>query len=135
MNTANIKQSLIETIADWLDSETVTFEQDCQKISEGVQRERSVLHIDMAEAAMKVYLEKCTRKMNYTVTLIDSPVGFEIRDEKGNLIAFVIDESTANVFAHVPELLEMLDACLDTKRPFTFSDARELQKKLKPFRP
>lgn len=62
MSTENIKQSLIETISDWLDSETVTFEQDCQKISEGVQRERSVLHIDMAEAAMKVYLENVREK-------------------------------------------------------------------------
>ena len=73
--------------------------------------------------------------MNYTVTPTKNPVGFEIRDANGNLIAFCIDESTAQVFAHVPELLEMLDACLDTKKPFTFSDARELQKKLKPFRP
>lgn len=62
MSTENIKQSLIETIADWLDSETVVFEQDCNGISDGLPREQSLLHIDMAEAAMKVYLENVREK-------------------------------------------------------------------------
>lgn len=57
MSISNIKQSLIENLADWIDSETVVFEQDCNKISEGVSRDHSELHIEMAEAAMKVYLE------------------------------------------------------------------------------
>lgn len=73
--------------------------------------------------------------MNYTVSPISSPKGFALKDEKGETVGFVFDEATAQVFAHVPELLEMLDACLDTQKPYTFSDARDLQEKLKPFRP
>ena len=51
-------------------------------------------------------LEGCgtnlAKMKNHTVTPMDTPVGFELRDENGNLIAFCLDESTANVFAHVP---------------------------------
>ena len=60
--TSNIKQSLIETITDWLDSEAIIFEQDCNRISENVPRERSELHIKMAEAAMEVYNSKINFK-------------------------------------------------------------------------
>jgi len=38
-----------------------------------------------------------------------SPIGFEIRDANRNLIAFCLDEATAQVFAHVPELLGVLE--------------------------
>lgn len=71
--------------------------------------------------------------MNYTVSPTKNPVGFEIRDENGNLIAFVIDESTANVFAHVPELLEFLDACLH-EPVFPHYEAVNLHEKLRIFR-
>jgi len=71
---------------------------------------------------------------NYTVSPMDNPVGFEIRDENGNLIAFTLDEATANIFAHVPELLALLDSCVDVNLPFAYSDAVDLQEKLKPFR-
>ncbi len=73
--------------------------------------------------------------MNYTVTPTKNPVGFEIRDANGNLIAFCIDESTAQVFAHVPELLEMLDACTDMSKMYSLGAAVELQEKLKQYRP
>lgn len=57
----NIKQSLVELIADWLDSERIKFEMDCEKISEPQARETSDLHIKMAEAAM-VAFEANTKK-------------------------------------------------------------------------
>lgn len=51
----NIKQSLVELIADWLDSDQIKFEMGCSKISEPQTREDSDLHIKMAEAAMAVF--------------------------------------------------------------------------------
>ena len=70
---------------------------------------------------------------NYTVYPTKNPVGFEIRDENGNPIAFCIDESTANVFEHVPALLDVLDGFV-SGMPGEWADAVELQEKLKPFR-
>ncbi len=70
---------------------------------------------------------------NYTVTPITSPVDFELRDENGNLIAFCLDEATANVFEHVPALLDVLDGFV-SGMPGEWADAVELQEKLKPFR-
>ena len=51
---------------------------------------------------------------NYIVTPMDSPVGFEIRDVNGNLIAFAIDEGTAQVFAHVPEITDALFGMIES---------------------
>lgn len=55
MNLSNLKQSLLEKIADWLDSKEVVFEQNVRGFTDPRPREQSELHIKMAEAAMKVY--------------------------------------------------------------------------------
>ena len=52
----NLRQDLLEAIADWLDSEAVTTEE----VLAGIYCEPNKddeLHIKMAEAAMKVYAE------------------------------------------------------------------------------
>ena len=56
-NIENIKQSLLENIADWIDSYSVQLEiiLSGRKISESDNEE---IHIAMADAAMKVFLEK-----------------------------------------------------------------------------
>lgn len=51
----NLEQSLIETIADWLDSEPVVFEQNIMGLIDPLAREASDLHIKMALAAMECY--------------------------------------------------------------------------------
>ena len=71
---------------------------------------------------------------NYIVTPTNTPAGFEIRDTNGELIGFAMDEATANVFAHLPELLALMDSCVNVNLPFSYSDAVDLQKKLKKFR-
>lgn len=53
----NITQNLVETIADFLDSEPVRLNEVMGNVKDPAPREESVLHIKMAEAAMKVYLE------------------------------------------------------------------------------
>lgn len=57
MDLSNLKQNLIETIGDWLDSESVVFEQNVRGFNDPLPREQSDLHIKMAEAAMKAYAE------------------------------------------------------------------------------
>lgn len=62
INQQNIKQALIENIAEFLDNEFVTDEENACFIGDPVSREESDLHIKMAEAAMQVYLsvvKKC----------------------------------------------------------------------------
>ena len=49
----NLRQNLIETIADWLDSQTVSIEQCLANIDDNDDD----LHIKMAEAAIAVYAE------------------------------------------------------------------------------
>ena len=51
---ANLKQDLIEKIGEWLDSNTVTFEETANYIDSEQDDE---LHIKMAEAAIDVYSE------------------------------------------------------------------------------
>ena len=70
---------------------------------------------------------------NYTIIPISSPKGFAIKDENGNTVGFVLNEATANVFAHVPELLEFLDACLH-EPVFPHYEAVNLHEKLRIFR-
>lgn len=53
----NIKQALIELIADFLDSEEVEFWQEMEQVKDPKTREETELHIRMAEAAFKVYSE------------------------------------------------------------------------------
>ena len=53
----NIKQSLIEAIADFLDREDIKFEEALSGLKDPVERENSELHIKMAEAAFSVYIE------------------------------------------------------------------------------
>lgn len=55
MDLSNLKQSLLENIGEWLDSENVVFEQNVRRFYDPKPREQSELHIKMAEAAMKVY--------------------------------------------------------------------------------
>ena len=52
----NLRQDLLEVIADWLDSQTVATEEILAGIH-GAPDEDDELHIKMADAAMKVYAE------------------------------------------------------------------------------
>lgn len=51
----NIKQALIELIADFLDREDVQFEEAISGVKDPKPREETSLHIYMAEAAFEVY--------------------------------------------------------------------------------
>ena len=72
--------------------------------------------------------------MNYKITPTEIPDIFMLEDEHGKKIADVRGEKEANLFAHVPELLKMLDACVDMDVLYSLSEAIDLGKKLKPFR-
>ena len=52
----NLRQDLLEKIAEWLDGQTVTTEEIFAGIH-GDPNEDDELHIKMADAAMKVYAE------------------------------------------------------------------------------
>jgi hypothetical protein len=54
----NIEQNLIELIADFLDSESVTLEEATGRIEDPLPRIESELHIEMAKAAIEVYKKK-----------------------------------------------------------------------------
>lgn len=60
---ANLRQDLLEKIGEWLDSETVIIEETLSGIY-GDPDEDDELHIKMAEAAMKVYVD--SRKLMQT---------------------------------------------------------------------
>ncbi len=51
----NIKQQLIELLADFLDSEGFVLEQALAGVKDPKEREKTELHIKMAEAAFAVY--------------------------------------------------------------------------------
>ena len=51
----NIKQGLIELIADYLDSYEVTINEVIERIKDPNSREKTTLHIEMGEAAFEVY--------------------------------------------------------------------------------
>ena len=51
----NIKQALIELIADFLDSEGLQFEECLSSVKDPQPREETDLHIRMADAAFEVY--------------------------------------------------------------------------------
>ncbi len=51
----NIKQLLIECIAEFLDDKDVQFEETTQQIGDPVCRKDSELHLRMADAAMLEY--------------------------------------------------------------------------------
>lgn len=53
--TDNIEQSLIELIADFLDSDDVEFEQAVARIKDPESRAKTELHIRMAKRAMDAY--------------------------------------------------------------------------------
>lgn len=55
----NLKQALIENIADILDSEDVQREEVLNGISDPIKRGESELHIRMAEAALAEYKRTC----------------------------------------------------------------------------
>lgn len=55
----NLKQALIENIADIIDSEAVQCEQILNGIYDPEIREESELHIRMAEAALAEYKRTC----------------------------------------------------------------------------
>ena len=52
----NLRQDLLETMADWIDSDTVSFEEIFLGVH-GDPNEDEELHIKMADAAMKVYMD------------------------------------------------------------------------------
>jgi hypothetical protein len=64
MDLSNLEQSLLEEIGDWLDKESVVFEQNVRGFYDPMPRETSDLHIKMAEAAMKVYAENIAVSQN-----------------------------------------------------------------------
>ena len=72
--------------------------------------------------------------MNYTITPTETPDIFTLEDERGKKIADVRGENVGNLFAHLPELLEFLDDCMDDDTEFPYFDGNKLQEKLKPFR-
>ena len=51
----NIQQNLIETMAEFLDSETLKLDEIIALIKDPVDREESELHIRMANAAFEEY--------------------------------------------------------------------------------
>lgn len=51
----NIEQDLIELIADYLDSESLQFDQAIALVKDPIPREKSELHIRMAKAAFLEY--------------------------------------------------------------------------------
>ena len=51
----NIQQNLIELMADFLDSESVKFDEAIARISDPVPKEESELHIRMANSAFNEY--------------------------------------------------------------------------------
>lgn len=51
----NIKQQLIELLAEFLDSEGFELEQALAGVKDPKEREKTELHIKMAEAAFAVY--------------------------------------------------------------------------------
>jgi hypothetical protein len=51
----NIKQNLIEMMADYLDSESLILDQAIALVKDPIPREESELHIRMAEAAFLEY--------------------------------------------------------------------------------
>jgi len=51
----NIKQNLIELMADFLDSEEMKLNEAIGLIKDPVKREKSELHIRMADAAFQAY--------------------------------------------------------------------------------
>lgn len=55
INMDNIKQQLIELLADFLDSENFEFEQALAGVKDPQERENTDLHIKMADAAFAVY--------------------------------------------------------------------------------
>lgn len=57
----NMRQSLLEKIADWLDSEYIVQEMAIGEIADPKKREETDLHIKMSEAAMKVFKKHCIR--------------------------------------------------------------------------
>lgn len=65
MELSNLRQSLLENIADWLDSEYVVFEQNLNGLSDSEPREKSELHIRMADAAMAIYVATMTGKSKW----------------------------------------------------------------------
>ena len=71
---------------------------------------------------------------NYTILKTGAPNIFTLEDENGKPIADVRGEANANIFAHIPELLKMLDACVDMDVMYSLSAAVELKEKLKKFR-
>ena len=53
MNYDNLHQSLLETIAEWLDSESVILTLTLNDLRDPEPREQSELHIRMAAAAIE----------------------------------------------------------------------------------
>lgn len=58
----NIKQSLIELIADFLDTEEVKLHEALAGVIDPQAREETDLHIRMAEAAFKIYKSTMTHE-------------------------------------------------------------------------
>lgn len=71
---------------------------------------------------------------NYTILKTGAPNIFTLEDENGKPVADIRGEALANIFAHLPELLKMLDACVDMDILYSLSAAIELQEKIKPYR-
>ena len=60
----NIKQELIELIADFLDNESVKLDEAIACISDPVPKEESELHIRMANAAFNEYKKTMINQQN-----------------------------------------------------------------------
>ena len=60
----NIKQELIELIADFLDNESVKLDESLAGIADPVPRDESELHIRMANAAFNEYKKTMINQQN-----------------------------------------------------------------------
>lgn len=61
MTMENLKQILIECIADILDSEEIQREEILNNLKDPIKREESELHIRMAYAAYNEYIKTCSK--------------------------------------------------------------------------
>ena len=65
MDASNLKQSLLEVMADWLDKEETKHFLSDMGLSEAEASETSGLHIRMAEAAISVCLSGMEYKQSF----------------------------------------------------------------------
>ena len=64
----NVEQMLIENIADFLDEESILIQETMAELKDPIPREKTELHIRMAQAAMKEYKSTMWRIQDLNAT-------------------------------------------------------------------